>query len=81
MYAPISTHIKSPHAPIAGSYMPPGTGCRRVSKVLELWILFTERDLISDSVRNSKSTLSMAEGMGWEMFILPVGRRMEEVVF
>lgn len=60
----------SPQAPSAGSYRPSGTGCSKLSNVTPFWILLTERALISALERKAKSTLSIAEEMGCEMFIL-----------
>ena len=37
----------SPQAPRAGSYNPPGTGFKRVSKVVGFCMAFTDRRLIS----------------------------------
>jgi hypothetical protein len=65
-----TTYVISPHAPRAGSYSPPGIGCKRLSKVRGFCIFFTERALISVDVRKAKSTLPMADGIGREMFIL-----------
>ena len=63
-------YMLSPHAPRAKSYNPSGTGCRSVSKVAGFCILLTESDLISSEERDEKSTLLIAEGTGWEIFIL-----------
>ena len=60
----------SSNAPRAGSYRPPGAGCRRVSKVVGLVILFTERHLISSDERYPKSTLPMEEATGFEIFMI-----------
>lgn len=65
------THLWSPQAPSAVSYRPPGTGCSNESKVVEFCTLFTDSDLISAEERNPKSTFSMAEATGCEIFILP----------
>lgn len=69
MAASISTYKESPQAPRAGSYKPPGVGFKRLSKVVGFSTRLTEIFLISPGVRKSKSTLSMTEDMGWEMFM------------
>lgn len=38
------TYGESPHDPSAGSYRPPGTGLRRLSKVLSFSMRLTEMD-------------------------------------
>lgn len=64
-------HVESPQDPSAGSYSPPGMGFRRLSKVVGFSIFLTEIALISAGVRKSKSTVSMAEEMGCEIFMMP----------
>ncbi len=65
------TYVKSPHDPNAGSYNPPGMGFNRLSNVVGFSIFLTEIALISAGVRKSKSTLSMAEEIGCEIFMMP----------
>ena len=45
-------------------------GFSRLSKVVGFSIRLTEIDLISVGVRKSKSTLSIADDTGWEIFIV-----------
>lgn len=66
-----NTYVESPQDPSAGSYSPPGMGFRRLSKVVGFSIFLTEIALISAGVRKSKSTVSMAEEMGCEIFMMP----------
>lgn len=65
------TYIESPEAPSAGSYRPPGVGLSKLSNVVGFSILFTEIAFISIGLRNVKSTLSIADDTGCEMFIVP----------
>jgi hypothetical protein len=45
-------------------------GFKRLSKVVGFSIFLTEMALISAGVRKSKSTLSIADAIGWEMFMV-----------
>lgn len=70
------TYSESPQAPRAGSYRPPGVGFKRLSKVVGFSILLTEMFLISSGVRKPKSTLSMTDDTGWEIFMAGGGSGM-----
>lgn len=60
----------SPQEPSAGSYKPPGTGLRRLSKVLSFSMRRTEMARISSADRKENSTLSTEEETGCEIFML-----------
>lgn len=47
-------------------------GFSRLSKVVGFSILLTEMFLISAGVKKSKSTLSMTDETGWEIFMVEV---------
>lgn len=68
---PPRTYVESPQDPSAGSYRPPGMGFRRLSNVVGFSIFLTEMARISTGLRKSKSTVSMAEEMGCEIFMAP----------
>ncbi len=70
-----ATYNESPQAPRAGSYRPPGIGFNRLSNVVGFSILLTEIALISAGVRKPKSTLSMEDDIGWEIFMVTEGLR------
>lgn len=63
------SYKESPQAPRAGSYKPPGVGFKRLSNVVGFSILLTDIFRISSGVKKSKSTLSMTDDTGWEMFM------------
>lgn len=67
----VGTYIDSPQDPSAGSYKPPGIGFKRLSNVVGFSIFLTEIALISAGVRKSKSTVSIAEEIGCEIFMVP----------
>jgi hypothetical protein len=68
--AVIGTYGASPQEPRAGSYKPPGTGLRRLSKVLSFSILFTEIARISFGDRKVNSTLSTPDEIGCAIFMV-----------
>lgn len=73
----VGTYGASPQEPSAGSYRPPGTGLRRLSKVLSFSIRLTEIDRISLGERKVNSTLSTPEETGCAIFMarmLPICR-------
>lgn len=62
--------MASPHEPSAGSYRPPRTGFRSVSKVLSFSIFLTETAWISSLVKKVNSTRSTEDGTGCDIFMM-----------
>ena len=67
-------HGLSRKAPRAASCRPPGTGCSSESKVVGLVMRLTESARTSWAERKPNSTPSMADDVGWDVFMVARAR-------